>query len=61
MASLSENIQSLLSNRLQQSDQQLNETRQWIEKMRNAGFTVSDLESKQRLAEQRQERLRMLL
>lgn len=61
MSKLSENLQSIIQKRIQQTESTLSETKEWIERMKAAGFDVSDLQTKQALAEQKNDRLRMLL
>ena len=61
MSKLSDNIKNLLQTRVTQSQQTLSETREWVDKLKAAGFTVTDLETKQTLQEAELERLRMLL
>ncbi len=61
MTQLSDNLKTLLRNRVQQSELILTETREWVDKFKNAGFNVADLEAKQAVQEAELTRLRMLL
>ena len=61
MSQLSNNIRNLLQTRIAQSQETLSETREWVNKLKAAGFTVTDLETRQTLQEAELERLRMLL
>ena len=61
MSKLSENMQKIIQSRIQQSEERLQETKEWIEKLEGAGYEINDLQKKQTLAEDGLERLRMLL
>ena len=61
MSQLSQNIRNLLQARISASEQTLRETKEWVEKLKAAGYTVSDLEVKQANQENELERLRLLL
>lgn len=61
MSRMSENIRKSLQRRIEDSEVTLDSTREWIEKLKSAGFSVSDLETRQLAAEDELERLRMLL
>lgn len=61
MSQLSNNLRTLLQNRVNASQTILSETKEWVDKLKSAGFNVADLETKQTVQETELERLRMLL
>ena len=58
---LTERIKKMIQARTSESDSKLSEVKEWVERLKNAGFSVGDLESRAIQAEMKNERLKGLL
>jgi len=58
---LTERIKKMVQNRTNESDSKLQEVDEWIERLKDAGFSVGDLESRAIQARMKNERLKGLL
>ena len=58
MKTLSQEMDELIERTVTENETKLREIREWIDKMKMAGFTVSDLESAYDKAKRTNERLR---
>lgn len=58
---VSERIKQLIQKRIHEGEEKLREVNEWIERLKSAGFNVSDLETRTMQAQLKNDRLRDLL